>query len=371
MGGLVSSYQTLCSQKTLCQIGSVYSSWSLKTMEDGGICTDVHNRACTKNSAICCEDWELLHKAACYNTTQEGVENMTNRAIESGICSSDSESCLAYCPKMSYLDVDGECKKCTRCSQVGGVDRLPCTSRSNAECETLSDLVAATASGETLLLKNKVYFGPGACGIVLKAKTLTMVAANPQRHVTIDCKGLNARHFSVLDGAQLTLDGVRLVNGKGGSLPTGAEDETAGADGDDGFGGGAVWVARGSKFTAINVGIYFADTKGSGGAVLAETGSTVTISGHSLIHGNLADMDGGCLFANAATLVIQGDSIIRNCSAAGNGGGVRWCFLSVSFTCFDLYECTFFVRVGSASFHSSLSARVSVNDRKGVCTYAR
>ena len=160
---------------------------------------------------------------------------------------------------------------------------------------------------------NRYYTGSGSCDISISKSHVTIRGAGSGTGGTvIDCAN-RGRHFAVL-GSNVTLAGLRLVNGA-----TPPHDCVAGASvcaqaGDD---GGCVFVAHNASAALDRCALAGCTANGRGGAVAAR--GPVKLNDVVVTDAHAVDQGGG-IWAVGTTVLVTGGSSISNCSAFMGGG---------------------------------------------------
>jgi hypothetical protein len=195
-----------------------------------------------------------------------------------------------------------------------------------ADQPTIQAGISAAADGDTVLVADGTYTGPGNRDISLQGKAITVRSENGPQLCIIDCQQ-QARGFTCQgDPSGATVQGFTILNGESGS----------------GFGGGVYCVnssltIAGNQITGNHGsqggGVYLYDfhgmvsgnviqgnTAGSGGGIHCRSdlqGASIT---GNLIQDNAAGIGGGISFYFANGPTVTGNLILGN--AAVNGGGM-------------------------------------------------
>jgi hypothetical protein len=251
------------------------------------------------------------------------------------------------------------------------------------DAPTIQAGIDSAASGDTLMLADGVYSGPGDCDITYGGKAVTVMSASSDPEVCIIACSPDHRGFlfdsgegpgSVLSGVSITGGGMDLGGGLScqGTSPTLTNTVLSG---NYAWGaGGGMACTGGAAPTLTNVlfennhamdgaGLYCdgsspvltnvtfrgngTDMPGSGGGLLCTNGGSPELT-DVRFEDNSADGDGGgMLCINGATPILI-DVIFLNNGAMVSGGGL--CTTSNM----SLTSCTFFSN-GAASFGSAIA----------------
>jgi predicted outer membrane repeat protein len=246
---------------------------------------------------------------------------------------------------------------------VGSADHPPClvsNERTGVGHRTAQDAIAASASGDTLIVKGTC---PGTA-IIPSFRTLTLKGvSNPSFGIaTLD--GGGAPIVAVLANATATLSNLVITNGAGflgggvynggiltltgssvtnntASLVGGGIYNTGGGNGANGMltvidstisrntapNGGGIFGDHGTV-TLINTTVSDNTATINGGGIInfdtmSLTGSTVT--------GNTAEVDGGGIYSGGI-LTLTDSTVTNNTATTGAGGGIYQLYGNLSFT---------------------------------------
>jgi len=165
---------------------------------------------------------------------------------------------------------------------------------------TIQAAVDAAADGDTIIIGDGVYSGPGNTEVDLKGKRVTLRSAGGFERCIINCRGsARAFHFISNETPATVIDGITIRNGY-------ASNDGAG-----------ILCTSGSP-TIRNVAIVDCTAVGSGGGISITEGSPRIIN--CIIARNAARGSGGAINCRKGDLVITNCTIVGN--AAGTGGGV-------------------------------------------------
>ncbi|MCI0587372.1 MAG: right-handed parallel beta-helix repeat-containing protein [Planctomycetes bacterium] len=171
-----------------------------------------------------------------------------------------------------------------------------------AEYPTIQAALFAAVAGDTVLVADGVYTGPGNKWLTVPGPgAITLRSANGPESCVLDLQGSGVAFFLVADTPpQSVIQGFTVVGGSNSS-------------------GGAVFLHHDSDLTIIDC-VFTGNAASAGGAVYAEDTSSATFLDCTL-SGNSATLGGGIYVAGGA------DPTFVNCTIAGNdasldGGGV-------------------------------------------------
>lgn len=176
---------------------------------------------------------------------------------------------------------------------------------------TIQAAVNAAGDGDTILIGNGLYSGPGNIDIQWDAtiKHLVIMSENGRDHCTIDCME-GGRGFTLNNGQDHrdVIDGLTITNGNGGSA------------------GGAILIDSTSP-RIINCMLLnntaFGDTYlyQGGGAINVSDNSSPVIKGN-IIRGNYCGHGGGGISFDKGAHGVVENNIIDSNETHGNGGGI-------------------------------------------------
>jgi len=190
------------------------------------------------------------------------------------------------------------------------VNAYPATHHVPGDYPTIQAAVNAAGDGDTILIADGVYSGPGNIEINWDAtiKHLVIMSENGRDHCTIDCLQ-EGRGFTLINGqdARDLINGMTITNGRGAE------------------GGGAILIDAGSP-RIINC--LLLNNSCYGDIVLYRGGGAIMVNGHAhpviqgnIIRGNNGSGGGGISFDNGASGVVE-NNIIDSNETYGIGGGI-------------------------------------------------
>ena len=244
----------------------------------------------------------------------------------------DGTGCLALLPLAGDL-VTGE---------VAGVTRyVP------EDYATIQAALDDSLGGDTIIVRDGVYTGPGNKNLDFKGKAITLRSDNGPENCIIDCEGDGRGfYFHSHEPAGAMLEGFTIT---GGSV-TGGWDQNS---------GGAIYCSNGARPTITNC-VMDANTASWGGAIAVTDDALPEISDceitnnssayggggfycntgfdhpqaltDCLISGNSTGGDGGGIFAVTSSTVTITRCDVSDNSAAGDGGAVHTSQLAAQIT---------------------------------------
>ena len=175
---------------------------------------------------------------------------------------------------------------------------------------TIQDAVDAAGDGDTILIGDGVYSGPGNIGIQWDAtiKHLVIMSENGRDHCTIDCME-EGRGFALKNGQDQwdVIDGLTIINGYGG-----------------GNAGGAILIDSASP-RIINCMLLNNTTGGGGGGISFDKGAHGAVE-NNIIDSNETHGHGGGIYSYISNPAIINNIIAYNTTYIelypGQGGGI-------------------------------------------------
>lgn len=165
---------------------------------------------------------------------------------------------------------------------------------------TIQDAMNAASAGDTVLVADGVYSGPGNTCLFYAGSPITLVSANGPENCIIDCEGTTCAFFLVADEpANFIIDGFTITNGAGGL-------------------GGAFFIHHQCQATIANCHIT-GNTSDHGGAVLCENNSSPTFI-NCVISGNTASRGGAFHIWDDSSPVLINCAIFDNLATLDGGG---------------------------------------------------
>ncbi|MEE9129111.1 MAG: right-handed parallel beta-helix repeat-containing protein [Phycisphaerales bacterium] len=169
-----------------------------------------------------------------------------------------------------------------------------------ADYPTIQAGMDAAQAGDTVLVADGIYTGPGNKNLFYPGVPLTVRSENGAESCIIDCEGVGNAFFLVLDEPpDFIIDGFTIRNGNGR--------------------GGGLFIHHNCEATIRNC-VITQCTSNTGGAILCEDGSSPTLI-NCVITANTATNGGGLYiwFGSSPTLI---NCTITNNIADADGGGV-------------------------------------------------
>jgi len=219
--------------------------------------------------------------------------------------------------------------------QVSGDDALgsprsiPITLRVGSGYPTLQMRIDAAAEGDTVLVPDGVYAGPGNTEVGFRGKAITVRSEGGPDNCIIDCEH-DGRGFRFEDneGADSVLDGFTITNGDtncGGAIHSGDGDPTIAncvIFGNRARKGGGVCLGLFSRATLIDCVVSENFAEDYGGGIYCVVYGRPTIA-NCTVEANRSDYSGGGISCDEETKPLIVDCRIRANSAAHEGGGIE------------------------------------------------
>jgi len=176
------------------------------------------------------------------------------------------------------------------------------------DCPTIQAGIDSASNGDTVLVTDGTYTGPGNRDMDLWGKAIVVMSENGPESTIIDVQADSLDphrgfHIRRAEGANSVIKGFTIT--------------TAWSPGD----GGAIWCQGTSPTIAENY--IFLNVAYQGGGISCHGGSALLVDNE--ITGNMALWDGGGVgIENHSTVTLQNNIIVSN-SAYEDGGGI-WCY---------------------------------------------
>jgi len=208
-----------------------------------------------------------------------------------------------------------------------------------AEYPTIQAAIDAAVDGDTVIVADGAYTGPGNRDIDFLGKAITVRSIDPNdpnivAATVIDCNGTwknphRGFYFHSGENAHSHVAGFKIINGyhwDGGAIycwessPTISNCIISGNDSDGLGGGGGICCLHGSSPTIINCQI--SDNLANGGGIYCDY-SSPTVS-NCTITGNVAERGGGIYCNDSSSPIITKCTISGNWSSIGGGIYCEW-----------------------------------------------
>jgi len=181
-----------------------------------------------------------------------------------------------------------------------------------ADYGTIQAGVDAAAVGDTVLLADGLYSGPGNRDVSIQTKCITVQSENGVYFCVLDCDGSDLephRAFRVTGctGGSTLFRGLTIRNGYAAN---GTPDNE----------GGGIFISN-SEVTVMDCIFSFNDSINGNGGGLACADSNVSLVNCRFFKNNA--LFGGALGCLNSDLVVQGSSFMENNVSGGNGGAVE------------------------------------------------
>ncbi len=175
---------------------------------------------------------------------------------------------------------------------------------------TIQAGIDAASDGDTVLVADGTYTGPGNRDIDFSGKEVTVVSENGRDFCTIDCEG---------DYGKVVHRAFLLTSGEGpGALVQGFTIMNGYTESEWDCGGGAI-LCSGSSPRILDNAFLHNLTDENGGAICC--GDSTLVMGN-YFHANWADGNGGAVFVDAGSPVVANNFFHQNSASIGGGGGV-------------------------------------------------
>ncbi len=171
--------------------------------------------------------------------------------------------------------------------------------------KTIQAAIDAAARGDTIIVADGIYTGPGNRDIDFKGKAITLYSENGPENCVIDCQGKRRQYhrgfyFHSGEGSNSVLDGFTIINGYAYQR------------------GGGIYCYRSSPKIQNCIISHCNAEGGHGGGINCNDASPIIID--SIITGNSSPFGGGIRFYRSSATLIN--CIIADNSANYNGGGI-------------------------------------------------
>jgi len=180
-----------------------------------------------------------------------------------------------------------------------------------ANYPTIQAGIDASSNGDTVLVSDGIYTGPGNVNLDFGGKAITVRSENGAANCIIDCEG-NGRglFFHSGEGKTSVLSGFTITNGS-----------VSGDELSDSSGGG---IYCGDSSPTITSNIITNNLAGDSGGGIFCIGSSATIINNTIINNRAGGNGGGGICCWQASPIID-QNIITSNSVIHNGGGIL-CF---------------------------------------------
>jgi predicted outer membrane repeat protein len=193
---------------------------------------------------------------------------------------------------------------------------------------TIQAGIDAAENGDTVLLSNGIYSGPGNINIAFGGKSLHVRSLNGSEYCRIDCeKDGRGFNFFVHESEMAILEGVTIANGHSDSGGGGIRCENASptirncviTECESAGDGGGVYISGGSPRVEECLVILNTSATTGGGFFCRDTTATLDAC---LIQGNRAEHGAGVNCKSEAAVTLERCSVWNNI-AEQNGGGLH------------------------------------------------
>lgn len=187
-----------------------------------------------------------------------------------------------------------------------GTQTIPTTIYVPDDFATIQEAVDVAHDGDTVIVRDGTYAGPGNKDIVMIDKSLLLRSENGPETCIIDCENSGRGFYFATGAADVTLDGFSIINGNRSGYPTWRENSGAG-----------ILVYSGSP-TIRNCIISGNTAEQHGGGIMNDYGNGLITN--CLVTGNTSGSSGGGI------RTIHSEPTITDCEISGNnavaGGGI-------------------------------------------------
>jgi hypothetical protein len=193
---------------------------------------------------------------------------------------------------------------------------------------TIQMRIDAAEEGDTVLVPDGIYAGPGNTEVGFRGKAITVRSEGGPDNCIIDCEH-DGRGFRFEDneGADSVLDGFTITNGDstcGGAIHSGDGDPTIAncvIFGNRARKGGGVCLGLFSRATLTDCLVYENTAEDYGGGIYCVVYGRPTIA-NCIVEANRSDYSGGGITCDEETKPLIMDCLITANSAAQWGGGI-------------------------------------------------
>jgi parallel beta-helix repeat protein len=311
----------------------VFRTWMIPAPVTGACC--LGEGICTSESQSACAGTYGGDHSACAGTdcNTNGVDDFCD------ILSGDSGDCNSNGTPDECDIGEGASKDCNSNGVPDECESgVPCVTNltSGITYCTIQEAIDASVNGDTVLLSDGVYTGPGNNNVTFDGRAVTVRSEHGPDNCIIDCGHEDETigfWFSAGDGPESVLDGLTITAGRS-TLGGGAIDCTSASPtirrckltDSRGAWGGAIRLERGAP--TIEDCVMRGNTAAApgpqsdavGGAICGLRCSDLAVR-YCTIAGNVAGDDGGGVYLHASSGEIVGCRIMDN-TAGGNGAGL-------------------------------------------------
>lgn len=214
---------------------------------------------------------------------------------------------------------------------------------------TIQSGINAAQSGDTVLVADGTYTGPGNVDLDFGGRNITVRSVNGPTNTIIDCQGSAANphrgvYFHSGETAAATVNGFTVRDGlipdsypgasnSGGAIAIVASSPTitnCAFIGNTAYSGGGIEIFRTCSPTIANC-TFNGNTASAFGGAVNNDGATLAVT-KCAITNNSAQLGGGIMFNNFSKGTVAGCTLNSNIASNGGGGGIEVFYSSVSVT---------------------------------------